>query len=169
MKKVLLLNAVMCFMITHNIFAQETQTITDAGKHFTIEIPISWVQSSTKNAFAIVTACSDTINSNERITFIDVKNPNSLEKSNKTNKGAFKDFNHFKIIAEGDATLSGQPNKWFVYTFLSDDGSVSMKGKYYTIKNSGRGYSIMYVLQEDRFNLVQESFERVISSLKFNE
>jgi len=43
-----------------------------------------------------------------------------------------------------------------------------MKGKYYTVKYSGRGFSIQYLMPEKRFDEMKGTFEKMISTLKFN-
>jgi hypothetical protein len=168
MKRIILVITAALFVYTYNLNAQQTMKVSDEPNSYTIEIPAGWVHATSKNAYVSVLMCSDTVNTGERLSIIDAKNSYNLEKANKVNQDAFKKFKNFKVSQEGDGTLGGQPCKWFEYTFTSDDGNISMKGKYYTVKNSGRGFSIQYVLKQDRFDIMKDTFEKCIGTFKFN-
>jgi len=165
MKNKILLLIGLLFIVLLKVNSQ--QTVSDESKRYTIEIPFGWVYAVSKNVVVSVLICSDTINASERLNITDTKNPYNLEKAYKVNKDAFSGLKNFKIVQEGDGELGGQPSKWFIYTFTNKEGTVSMKGKQCTVKNSGRGFSIQYILKEARFDVVKETFEKAISTIKF--
>jgi len=154
--------------LTLNLYSQQTQTVTDEGKSYSVEIPSGWVHGVSKNIYVSVLVCSDTLHAGEILNITDAKNSSNLEKAYKVNKNAMSDLKKFTILEEGNSTIGGQESKWFAYTFDSKDGTVHMKGKYYTVKYSGRGFSIQYLMPEKRFDEMKGTFEKMISTLKFN-
>jgi hypothetical protein len=92
-------------------------------------------------------------------------NPADLAHSYKENKKAFLKKKDFKLIEEGDGQINGESCKWMLFTFATEDGSI-IKGKQYTLKKSGRGFILQYLLQESKFESSKVAFEKIIASLK---
>jgi hypothetical protein len=154
-------------LISFNLSAQETQTIIDKGKYLSIEIPSHWVSATDKNMFISTIACSDTINTNEKLTVNCSKATGNLKETYSLNKKAFMDAGliDFAIKEEGNITLDNEAAQWFIYTFSNNDKTVKMIGKIYVMKKSGRAITLQFITHEDRFNLAKEAFEKIIMSL----
>jgi len=167
MKKIALILTSLFFTGFCNIYSQQ-QTISDDDNYYSINIPSGWVHAYSKNKIISVLMCSDTVNTNERLSINATKNYYNLAKTYKTNKDAFKDFKNFKLIQEGDGTIGGQPSKWFVYTFDASDGQ-KMQGKQITSIKSGKTYIIQYVVTQKRHDAIRDTFDNMIASLKFNK
>jgi hypothetical protein len=165
MKKSFILTAFISAILFSNISAQKA--ITDDGKNYTIEIPAGWVHGSSTNAWVSVFIFNDSVNVAEQLVVINSKNLADLSHAYKENKKAQMKLKNFKLLEEGESNISGEPTKWMVYTFSGDDGSLH-KGKQYTIKKSGRGYILQFILLEPKFDAKKETFEKIIGTLKFN-
>jgi hypothetical protein len=167
MKKIILALICLLFAGLYNAFPQQ-QTILDDANLYSLSIPSGWVHASSKNSIISMLMCSDTVNIHERLSIICSKSYYNLAKTSKNNEAAFKDVKNFKIIKDGDGKIGGQPSKWFLYTFESNDG-VSMKGTENTVLKSGRSYIIQYVAPEKRYEIIKETFEKMIASFKFHK
>jgi hypothetical protein len=167
MKKIILALTCILFAGLYNAYPQQ-QTISDDDNLYSLSIPSAWVHASSKNSVISMLMCSDTVNIHERLSIICSKSYYNLAKTFKNNEAAFKDVKNFKIIKEGDGKIGGQPAKWFMYTFESNDGA-SMKGTENTVLKSGRSYIIQYVALDKRFEISKETFEKMIASFKFNK
>jgi hypothetical protein len=163
MKKIILLFACFIFASLYKVYPQQ-QTITDEDNRFSIDIPAGWVHGASKNAFVHMLICTDTVNLNEKLSISYCKSFYNLSKTYDMNKDAMKDLKNFKIDQEGEGELSGEKCKWFVFTFESNDGSVLMKGKQYTVKKS-KSFVIQYILKEKRFDIMKETFEKMIATI----
>jgi hypothetical protein len=167
MKKTFLLSVVALFIaIPFQVHAQ-TEIVKDETKLYTIVVPSGWNHSGTKSKYISTLKCSETTGSSQILTFIASKNENSLLKAYEENKQSFSEFKAFEVLQEGDMDLDGEPCKWFTYTFTSKDGSVKMKGKYYTVMHSGNGFLILYTVTAEQFDLVQTAFDKIVATLKF--
>jgi hypothetical protein len=168
MKSKILSFSVISLLICMAGYAQDTKTITDKKKVFQIEIPANWVESSDANAFLNMTAIVNPDVPENRLTITVVKGVSNLKDSYKTNRDALKDFKDYTVMKEETGTLGEQECMWFTCTWTNDDGS-KMMGKQYTIKASGKVFCIQYHVKEESFESTQESFDKVIQTIKINK
>ncbi len=168
MKKTFLSSVVALFIaLPIQVYSQQTEIVKDPTKLYTIAIPSGWNYSGTKSKYISTLKCSETESSAEKLTFIASKNDNNLLNAYEENKKSLSEFKAFKILQEGDIKLYGEPCKWFMYTFTSQDGTVKMKGKYYTVMHSGSGFLILYSITEQQYDFVQATFDKIVTTLKF--
>lgn len=154
-------------LICMGSYAQDTKTITDKKKVFQIEIPSNWVESSDANAFINMTVIINPDQPESKLTISIVKGVSNLKDSYKTNRDALKDFKDYTVIEEGTGTIGEQECMWFRCSWTNDDGS-KMKGKQYTVKASGKVFCVQYHVKEAVFENIQESFDKVIQTIKIN-
>jgi hypothetical protein len=167
MKKLVLVWSCFLFSGIYNAYSQQ-QAVSDDDKHYSLNIPAGWVHASSKNAIITVFMCSDTIHPEDRLSIMMTKSIYNLAKTYKTNKDAYKDVKNYKFIQEGDASIGGQPSKWFLCTFSREDG-VNMKGIQNTVLTSGKSYIIQYFIPEERYDAEKDVFEKIVSSMTFNK
>ena len=156
--------------LTISLTAQTTKKIADKGDYLTLEIPSHWIFSVDKNMVISVLICSDTIPNGDRIDVYCSKAFGSLKDNYKTSQKALRNakLKNLLIKEEGDAMLDGAEMKWYIFTYSDEKETITLTGKMFLIKKSGRLVTLKYILPGDKLDSRKETLEKIISTLHIN-
>jgi hypothetical protein len=168
MKRSIILSTLLLLLFSLKLASQEIKTVSSEGNLYTLEIPSTWITEAGAKGIVNLLFLGDPAHNGEMLGISATNSPMNLGKSFKTNRDALKDYKKFNIIEEGTGKLGGQDCMWLICNWTSKEG-LAVRCKQYSLAYNGKNYCIQYQVDDNEYDRVSGSFEKVIETLKFSE